>query len=134
MSRLTRRGSFQFDNSQIEEKGIYVKVGNGEEIFFAEYEEAYPAIEKLCNMEDIEDQISTILDDKVEQEANAKLNELVGNSHFGKLSESENQKSCNTCTNKKTHDALTENGNVPMCCLHCKWAEDLIDKWKGEKI
>lgn len=85
MSRLTRRGSFQFDNNQIEEKGIYVKDGNGEEIFFAEYEEAYPA-------------------------------------------------SCNTCTNKKTHDALTENGNVPICCLHCKWAEDLIDKWKGEKI
>lgn len=245
MSRLTRRGSFQFDNSQIEEKGIYVKDGNSEEIFFAEYEEAYPAIEKLCNMEDIEDQISTILDDKVslkdvvrhlvkalkndedefefarvltnaeaetwdrwkalfdqgklkempcavgntvwflngkyilpfevtgfsvdddgpwlihglhhsdedgndyvynfktskigktvflsEQEANAKLNELIGNSPFGKLSESENQKSCNTCTNKKTHDALTENGNVPMCCLHCKWAEDLYDDWQGQE-
>lgn len=53
MSRLTRRGSFQFDNSQIEEKGIYVKDGNGEEIFFAEYEEAYPAIEKLCSLEAI---------------------------------------------------------------------------------
>lgn len=65
MSRLTRRGSFHFESSQIEEKGIYVKDGNGGEIFFAEYEEAYPAIEKLCNMEDIEEQISTILDDKV---------------------------------------------------------------------
>ena len=42
-----------------------------------------------------------------------------------------NYKSCNTCVHKKTHDKFTENGNVPMCCVHCKWAEELQDKWRA---
>lgn len=58
---------------------------------------------------------------------------LKGFSYLKIIKENEptNYKSCNTCIHKKCHDEMTENGNVPMCCIHCKWAEDLHDKWKA---
>lgn len=56
MKRLTRRGTFAYDDSSIKETGIYVKAETGIETFYAPYDEAYPAVEKLCNLEDLEEQ------------------------------------------------------------------------------
>lgn len=37
---------------------------------------------------------------------------------------------CYNCRHKNAHSALKRNGNVPMCCIHCMYADDLHDKWE----